>query len=173
MLPINTKIQVKFCSHSEKILKFFLANQSITITANNKPPTVAINSPTTNGVLYLFDSGELIQFAATVTDESIATLSYRWELQIVHLNHIHTDQKIVTTNSFAMNVSKEGADSHGSERIDYRVELTVTDAMGLVAKDSILLADKNFLTKFGGNTAPVPSFIIDGKQRSESPVRLT
>lgn len=89
--------------------------------------------------VYVYQSNETVFFNATVNDENEATCSYRWEIQFVHNNHIHTDVANIYTRTFSYAgsaIPTEGA----LERNNVKLILHVTDAQGLSATDVIFLS---------------------------------
>jgi len=136
------------------------ANSSITIYVGNARPKVAIYSPTATAGLdrtYVYTAAEIIQFKSNITDESVNTCTVRWELQIVHNNHIHTD--ILNLNQRDFNLSGSAVPNEGVlERNNARVVLHVTDALGLEATDFFRLSPQGWDTLWGGNQGPVISW---------------
>jgi hypothetical protein len=82
-----------------------IANSSITVYANAVAPTVMIATPSNHNSLGLYDPGAVLPFSATVTDNNPTGITYKWEIQIIHLNHIHTGQAYYTTPTFNMDVA--------------------------------------------------------------------
>ena len=76
----------------------------MTVYANAVAPKVTITSPTTANALGLYTNGTLT-FSGTVVDNDAQGITWKWEVQIVHLNHIHTGQAYFTTPTFTMNLA--------------------------------------------------------------------
>lgn len=107
--------------------------------------------------MYFYTASETLNFQATVTDAHMGTLTYRWEVQLIHVNHIHTDQFDATTPTFSLMLAETGAASHGGERINYRVIFTVTNQY-LLPMCSYLLIPKD--TDFLLLTLSMPQHLI-------------
>ena len=121
-------------------------------------PTVRITSPADGA---RFVAGERLTLAAEGTDEApLAGASYSWDLGFVHGNHEHeTAVDGATGNPFVFVVPTTGHDFSGET--GYEITVTVTDADGLTATDSVsLMPEKVELIL----TSDVPggSILVDG-----------
>jgi PKD repeat protein len=137
------------------------ASGVLKVYTNNIRPKVKITSParTFNGIITYFSNTTNVVFAANVVDSNadLATLSYKWEFQLVHFSHVHPDVQSrtdVTFNAIGGALPNEGA----LERNNLNVVLHVTDAGGLEGVDNIRLAPDNWLSLFKSNSAPIPNF---------------
>jgi glucose/arabinose dehydrogenase len=132
---------------------------SIIISVNNTPPQVNITSPIKNS-LYRIGPDTLYTCAATVTDSqhSGAGLKYEWQTILRHNNHQHPEpiSNAVSPTTLISRMGCNGDDYY------WLIQLTVTDAAGLSAKDS----SKIFPDCSPGvdNTPPVVSSVspVDG-----------
>jgi len=138
-------------------------NATIIVYAGNARPVVSIVSPTLVPGLdktYVYGS-EVIQFRSSVVDENVGTCTFRWEVQLSHYNHIHTD--ILNLYVTAFNLSGSAIPNEGTnERNNGRLVLHVTDAQGLEGTDFIRLSPQGWDTLWGGNNPPVISFTYQG-----------
>jgi PKD repeat protein len=138
-------------------------------SATNKPPTVRIIQPAPSDSYYFYEINETLTFDCEVDDENPSKLTYKWELEILHLNHIHTDQADFYTKSFNSSMTNLGA-SHAGERANERFILTVTDEFGATAKDVAYYSEKEFMQLHFqdgvtvGNSAPVAVLNVSGYQ---------
>ena len=107
---------------------------ALSISANNTPPVVKITSPVKNS-LYKQGPDTLYACTATVTDaqHSGSQLKYEWQTTLRHNNHEHREGIVeaVSTNTLIQRVG-----FYGSDIYYWLIELKVTDAAGLSAKDS-------------------------------------
>ncbi|TAE22052.1 MAG: PKD domain-containing protein [Cytophagales bacterium] len=104
----------------------------IRISLDNLAPTARITTPVDNAT-YPLDRASSYTLAATVTDDNVAGLTYAWQVTLRHNTHEHREP-IQTTASPTITISPVGCDG---ETYYYLVKLTVTDAGGLTASDSV------------------------------------
>ncbi|GAB3939982.1 hypothetical protein GCM10028805_01060 [Spirosoma harenae] len=115
-----------------KDTKNLTASKQILISLNNAAPTVKITNPV-NGGLYPLDRESVYQLKANVTDESVSTLTYSWQVTLRHNNHQHVEPAIVA-ESPNVNISPVGCDGN---TYYYMITVLVTDKGGLTAMDSV------------------------------------
>ncbi len=129
-----------------------VSTDSIIISVNNTPPNVTITSPE-KGSKYKVGLDTLYSLRATVTDgeHTANQLSYAWQTTLRHNDHEHPEpiDAVKETSSVISRIGCNGDDYY------WLVELSVTDAAGLMAKDSSKIfpdcagALPLFLHKFG------------------------
>ncbi|MVM32592.1 PKD domain-containing protein [Spirosoma sp. HMF4905] len=112
--------------------KGLTASQQIVISLNNAAPTVKITNPV-NGGLYPLDRESIYQLKADVTDESVSSLSYSWQVTLRHNNHQHVEPAISAVSP-SVNISPVGCDGN---TYYYLITVRVTDNGGLTAMDSV------------------------------------
>lgn len=98
----------------------------------NSPPVAAITAPADSG---FFAAGDTVWLACTAADaqQPAASLDYRWDVDLMHNNHVHPSAHIVTGPAGWF----EGDDHDDGTGVWFRVRLTVTDAGGLVVRDTV------------------------------------
>jgi glucose/arabinose dehydrogenase len=108
------------------------ATKTLPITLNSTPPSAVITSPTAS---YLFSPvvQNSVNLTATVTDNNPNGISYQWQVILRHNNHEHAEP-VVTQVSPTVVLSPVGCDG---ETYYYLIKLIVTDADGLIARDSV------------------------------------
>jgi glucose/arabinose dehydrogenase len=109
--------------------------ESIVISVNNTPPVVNITSPVKNSTYGPGSDDIEYNCTATVTDteHSGGDLKYEWQTTLRHNTHEHREAIKNEVNSSTL-IQRVGF--YGSDTYYWLVELTVTDAAGLVTKDS-------------------------------------
>jgi len=112
------------------------ATNTVPVNVNNSPPVVAITSPT-NGTRYPLTGDTVYALEASVTDaeHDANQLAYSWTTYLHHNEHTHSEP-VDTNVSTSTLVSPVGC---GEETYFYRVELIVTDALGLSGADTVFL----------------------------------
>ncbi len=126
------------------------STQTLIISPNNSPPTVAITSPT-DGTLYPLTGDTTYSLTANVSDAEHANgqLTYEWQTILRHNNHEHlnpVDPNPTTTTV----ISPIGCDGN---IYYYRILLKVTDPAGLFRQEEVQL----YPNCAAGNTAPTIS----------------
>ncbi len=113
-----------------------VSSTEATISLNNTPPGVEIKTPA-DGTLYAVNGLNIFPLTAIVTDKEHAgeALSYAWQTFLVHDSHIHADPMDTARETLAL-LEPAGCED---EDYSYLIELTVTDASGLVGKDTVRL----------------------------------
>ncbi len=109
---------------------------SLVISANNTPPEVYITSPV-NNTLYNVGADTTYSLQANVTDAEHGSnqLFYIWQTALRHNNHQHPEP--LDTNKVTADViSRIGCNG---DSYYWLIKLTVTDAAGLSAVDSVKL----------------------------------
>ncbi len=107
-------------------------SKTLVISINNAAPTARITAPLSNAK-YPLDRESQYTLTAAVTDENPATLQYAWQVSLRHNNHEHREP-VLTDKSPTVAISPVGCDG---ETYLYLIKLTVTDAGGLTATDSV------------------------------------
>ncbi|WP_080055167.1 RICIN domain-containing protein [Spirosoma aerolatum] len=144
------------------------SEQQLIIALKNAAPTAKITSPITNSS---FPSNKASNYPlkAAITDESVSTLTYTWQVMLRRNNQ----QQVVSTITEAsptISLTPVGCDTEAF----YLIKLTVTDKEGLSASDSVnlypdcgwfTLAVQNFKATMSGPssasltwTAPIAPF---------------
>jgi glucose/arabinose dehydrogenase/PKD repeat protein len=123
------------------------------------PPTATILSPT-DGVF--FKAGDVINFSGTATDgtgQPLPASAYRWNIDFLHLDHVHPGTPITGVTSGSFTVPTSGHDFTTLTR--YRISLTATDSSGLTDTKSVLIWPTKVNLTF--NTVPAGlTLYIDG-----------
>jgi glucose/arabinose dehydrogenase len=108
-------------------------SKTLQISLNNAAPTARITGPV-NDSKYPLDKATNYTLTANVTDdEPVGNLRYAWQVTLRHNNHEHRDP-VSNAVSPAAVISPVGCDG---ETYYYLITLTVTDAAGLTAQDSV------------------------------------
>ncbi|MFM7052992.1 MAG: PQQ-dependent sugar dehydrogenase [Planctomycetota bacterium] len=109
---------------------------TLVIGVNNTPPAVAITS-LYDGMLYPIDSETAFPLRAAVSDAEHAAplLSCKWVTTLHHNTHTHSEPPDPLCETTTL-ISPLGC---GLETYFFEVALTVTDAGGLAATDSVFL----------------------------------
>lgn len=109
------------------------STDSLIVSANNTPPSVAITSPV-NGSFYKLGPDTAYSLTATVSDvqHTAAQLSYQWQIRLRHNNHEHPEpvDNNVATSAVISRIGCNGDNYY------WYVQLVVTDADGLSTMDS-------------------------------------
>ncbi len=134
------------------------STDEILISINNTPPNVDINS-FTDGDLYSAIGVTFLDLAATVTDDEHddRDLSYAWNVYLGHNAHEHGEPPVTIKNP-EVRLLPAGCDG---EQYYYRIELTVTDPLGLTGVD-----EKRLLPDCNG--AFVDLFTFDARQDDQA-----
>jgi glucose/arabinose dehydrogenase len=123
------------------------------------PPTATILSPT-DGIF--FKAGDVINFSGTATDgngQPLPASAYRWNIDFLHLDHVHPGTPITGVTSGSFPIQTTGHDFSTLTR--YRISLTVTDSSGLTDTKSVLIWPTKVNLTF--NTVPAGLTIyLDG-----------
>lgn len=109
------------------------SKQQLTISLTNTAPTVKITNPLANSP-FLSTKPSSYSLKAAVTDESISTLTYKWQVMLRRNNQTQVET-IVADASPIVTLSAVGCDTEAY----YFIKLTVTDKEGLTASDSVIL----------------------------------
>ena len=106
------------------------------VSLNNTPPEVHISS-VEDGALYPLWTTTLLELKAEVNDKEHAQeeLIYEWRTYLHHNDHYHPDPVVYEQESF-IHVAPLGCEQ---EDYWYRIELTVTDPVGLASTDRRLI----------------------------------
>eukprot|EP01119_Soliformovum_irregulare_P020380 TRINITY_DN658_c0_g1_i2.p1 TRINITY_DN658_c0_g1~~TRINITY_DN658_c0_g1_i2.p1 ORF type:complete len:1156 (-),score=353.75 TRINITY_DN658_c0_g1_i2:65-3532(-) len=134
---------------------------NLAVNAANLPPKVAIATPKAQWEKFVeVDEETLLTFSATV-ESTDTQLTYFWEFQFVHNNHIHPNVLSYTTPTFQI---KGGAlpKEEGADRGNLQLILTVTDSQGGVGTDRLRIAHEGMLAD-KGNRAPQPVITMDNR----------
>jgi glucose/arabinose dehydrogenase len=107
-------------------------SKTLVISINNTAPTAKITAPL-NNAQYPLDRQSSYKLTASVTDENPVLLTYAWQVSLRHNNHEHREP-VLTDVSPTVIISPVGCDG---ETYYYFIKLTVTDAGGLTATDSV------------------------------------
>ena len=113
-----------------------VSTDSIIISANNTPPNVYITSPA-NNLFYIVGTDTVYALQANVTDNEHPSeqLFYLWQTSLRHNNHEHPEP--LDTNKVTSDlISRLGCNG---DNYYWFIKLTVTDAAGLSAIDSVKL----------------------------------
>lgn len=99
--------------------------------AVNTPPTVSILRPDTTWVV----AGDTLHLACSATDaqQSPASLTYRWDVDLMHNNHVHPS---VYTSSAATG-EYEVEDHDDGTGVWLQIRVRVTDSGNLSARDTV------------------------------------
>jgi glucose/arabinose dehydrogenase len=110
------------------------ATDSIIISVNNTPPTVAIVSPV-EGSTFPMDANKIYNLVANITDaeQDAGEFACSWEIALHHNAHNHPETPI-TDCATTMTTTPVGCDGN---TYFYRTTFTVTDAAGLSASDFV------------------------------------
>jgi glucose/arabinose dehydrogenase len=136
-------------------------------TPGNQPPVATIVKPAEGDV---YRAGTAITFQGTGTDpnETLATSAFSWAINFHHDTHKHDQPVLNGITSGSFDVPNRG---ETSSNVWYRFILTVTDAQGVVSKDSVdvhpLTSKMNFVTEPAGFQV-----LIDG-QPATTPTTIT
>lgn len=141
----------------------------LTVTAPpDQMPVAAIVKPVEGDT---YRAGTPVAFEGTGTDPQDGTLaagSFSWAINFHHDAHVHDQPAIVGVTSGTFDVPNRG---ETSANVWYRLILTVTDAQGLKAKDSVdvhpLTSKLTFATDPPGLTV-----LVDG-QPAVAPITIT
>jgi hypothetical protein len=111
-----------------------ISNPATLSVLSNELPMAEITTPL-DGTTYV--AGTTMEFSGQGTDAEDGLLparSHSWEINFHHNDHKHDQPAIDGITSGAFDIPNEG---ETSDNVWYRIILTVTDASGLKAKDSI------------------------------------
>lgn len=91
------------------------------------PPSATITAPLDGRT---FRAGDVITFTGTATDPDgpLTDANYAWTVDLLHLDHIHPAQGVVSGTSGTFTIPTNDHDLNNTTR--YRITLTVTDASG-------------------------------------------
>jgi len=136
-----------------------LANDSVTVTPGNSPPTVSFLSPT-DGAEYRVGQTLGIQVAATdAQDGALAPDKVSWQVILHHLNHLHYEaiRTLDQATSYAV-------PDHGD---DFFLELraTATDSLGATATTAITLSPRRAPVTVTSEPAGATLY-VDGVERT-------
>ncbi len=111
-------------------------SEEITISVNNTPPSVRINS-VDSGDRYPIENGTLLELSAEVEDLEYMNddLAYEWKIFFHHNDHFHPEPVIRAESAYTI-LTPIGCEQ---EEYWYRIELTVIDPGGLSARDQKLI----------------------------------
>ena len=118
---------------------------SVSISTNNRAPSVRILTPTTNDLMLYYEDNTEFTFTAEVDDEvgaDIDQLEWKWEVHIVHNDHRHIESRLEYTPTWTADIGAELGDTHKGARANFAVLLQVTDAHGLVGNDEIWISSR-------------------------------
>ena len=124
-----------------------ITSEPITIQIG-EVPDATILSPAEED---LFIAGETLTFSADAVDldETLTDDNFVWTAELIHNNHTHPDFGPITGRTFDFTVPTVG---HGfSDRVGYRVTLTVTDADGLFDREVISIFPEKVDLSFTSN----------------------
>ncbi|HMJ70674.1 MAG TPA: PQQ-dependent sugar dehydrogenase [Cyclobacteriaceae bacterium] len=137
-------------------------------TAGNRPPVATIVKPAEGDI---YRAGTTIPFEGTGTDPDDGTLpatAFSWAINFHHDTHKHDQPALTGIRSGSFDVPDRG---ETSSNVWYRFILTVTDAQGVISKDSVdvhpLTSEMNFVTDPAGLQV-----LLDG-QPTTTPVTIT
>ncbi|MBX2817412.1 MAG: PQQ-dependent sugar dehydrogenase [Saprospiraceae bacterium] len=123
----------------------------IVLSLNNTPPDVAIVSPI-NGLQYA-PEGEILDLSLVADvadrDHADAQLKYSWRIILDHNNHSHLDYSDTTR---APQVMMQTSPETPFSRHSYRVQLSVTDPLGLSGTDEIAMEPRTMTTAVSGSS---------------------
>lgn len=131
------------------------STESLLVSINNTPPTVDISS-FEDGQPYSINGITYLSLEANVKDKEHdpSTLSYAWNVYLGHNTHEHGEPSI-NSETAETRLLPAGCDG---ELYYYRIELEVTDPLGLVGKDS-----KRLIPNCNGEFIQLFSFSALGK----------
>lgn len=126
------------------------STETLLVSVNNTPPTVNISS-FTDGQTYSVNGITYLDLEAEVTDNehTESELSYVWNVYLGHNTHEHGEPSI-NTKKAETRLLPAGCDG---ELYYYRIELEVTDPVGLIGRDS-----KRLIPDCGGEFVKLFSF---------------
>ncbi len=130
----------------------------VTIVTENDPPTVTIQNPP-NG--YLFEPGVPIILSADANDpKSGDDLDWLWTAVLIHNEHVHPGWFTSDEVSPLFTPTDHGGPG---DRYSYRISVEVTDPLGGVAADSVVIVPPSL----GSNVSPVPQFSVSTHEGEE------
>ena len=145
-----------------------------TSTVTSEPITIQIGEVPDATILSpleenLFRAGEILTFNADAVDldETLTDNNFVWTAELIHNNHTHPDFGPITGKTFDFTVPTVG---HGfSDRVGYRVTLTVTDTDGLFDREVISLfpekVDLSFASNIDADIQGGVDYTLDGLNR--------
>ncbi len=137
------------------------SSSPITI-AVGQAPTVAITSPSHQSS---FVAGETIELTGTATDNGpLSNSSYRWDVSLVHDNHIHPTLSAISGPNRSFTVPRSGHDFAGDT--SYLVTLTVTDSDGIQTVETVEIEPVKRSITVANQQAAVSTVKVDGITRN-------
>lgn len=141
---------------------------SVEVQVNNTPPSARINAPVASDQWAV---GDLIQFSGSATDAQQPTLpasSFDWRIVINHCPsncHQHVMQQFPDRTSGSFNAPNHEYPS------SLTIELTVTDAGGLIDTESVTINPRTVQLTF--NSSPTGLQLAVGPDQSVAPFTRT
>lgn len=122
------------------------------------PPNVSITSPNDGD---LFRAADIITYAGTGNDPDgvLDASNFEWVIDFVHNEHTHPGESSIIGFGGTYQIEDSGHDF--SDSTGYRFILTVTDADGLSASDTVTVYPDKVNVTFA-TTPPVDSILLDG-----------
>jgi len=130
----------------------------LSINAGN-PPIATVVAPTDGS---LFRAGDVIAYSGTGTDalgNSLPAGAFTWSIDFLHEGHVHPGLPTTGVRSGTFTIPTSGHDFSGNTR--YRFALTVTDADGLTATQSVIVWPEKVNLTFG-TQPPGLNLYLDG-----------
>jgi glucose/arabinose dehydrogenase len=144
-------------------------NALLTVTTpNNTPPVATIVKPVEGDI---YRAGAAIAFEGTGTDPqdgTIAETAFSWAINFHHDTHKHDQPPLTGIKSGSFDVPNRG---ETSSNVWSRIILTVTDAAGVTAKDSVDVHPATSKMSFE-TVPPGLQILIDG-QPANAPTSIT
>ena len=122
---------------------------SVQVSVGNFPPTAAIEAPTRGA---LFDDNDTIQLEGEGTDTVPGTLSYEWDIDLYHNDHVHPSFYQLSGETASFTVEPHG---DNGDLYYFHVRLTVRDDSGLEGHDSAFIYPRANLIDVASTWRPI------------------